>query len=81
MVWSWLYNSRFGLLNHMLQSIGLEPVAWISDPDIAIVSVAIVGIWSVIGYNMVLFLADFQEIPKDYYEAAEIDGANACVFL
>lgn len=77
MVWSWLYNSRFGLLNHMLQSIGLEPVAWISDPDIAIVSVAIVGIWSVIGYNMVLFLAGLQEIPKDYYEAAEIDGANA----
>lgn len=77
MVWSWLYNTRFGLLNHLLAKIGLGPVEWISDPDIAIVSVAIVGIWSVIGYNMVLFLAGLQEIPRDYYEAAEIDGANA----
>ena len=56
MVWRWLYNSEFGLLNHMLKAIGLGPVNWISDPNIALISVAIVGIWSVIGYNMVLFL-------------------------
>ena len=74
MVWSWLYNTRFGLLNHLLGKIGLGPVEWLSDPNISIVAVAIVGIWSVIGYNMVLFLA---EIPRDYYEAAEIDGANS----
>lgn len=76
MVWRWLYNSEFGLLNHMLGAVGLRPVNWISNPDIALVSVAIVGIWSVIGYNMVLFLAGLQEIPGDYYEAAEIDGAG-----
>ncbi|HIY12066.1 MAG TPA: sugar ABC transporter permease [Candidatus Agathobaculum merdipullorum] len=77
MVWRWLYNSQFGLLNHILGIFGLGPVNWISDPKIAIYSVAVVGIWSVIGYNMVLFLAGLQEIPKDYYEAARIDGANA----
>lgn len=77
MVWKWLFNSEFGLLNHMLNSIGLESVHWLSDPDIAIYSIAVVGIWGVIGYNMVLFLAGLQEIPRDYYEAAEIDGANA----
>lgn len=77
MVWRWLYNSQFGLLNHLLGLFGLGPVNWISDPNIAIYSVAVVGIWSVIGYNMVLFLAGLQEIPKDYYEAARIDGANA----
>ncbi|NBI69834.1 sugar ABC transporter permease [Clostridiaceae bacterium] len=76
MVWRWLYNSEFGLLNHMLGAVGIRPVNWISDPNIALVSVAIVGIWSVIGYNMVLFLAGLQEIPGDYYEAAEIDGAG-----
>ena len=76
MVWKWLYNSKFGLLNHILSSLGLPTVNWVSDPDVAIVSIAIVGIWSVIGYNMVLFLSGLQEIPKDYYEAAEIDGAN-----
>lgn len=77
MVWRWLYNSEFGLLNHILQFIGLKPVNWISNPNIALVSVAIVGIWSVIGYNMVLFLAGLQEIPGDYYEAASIDGAGS----
>lgn len=76
MVWKWLFNSEFGLLNHILESLGFKSVYWISDPDIAIYSIAIVGIWGVIGYNMVLFLAGLQEIPRDYYEAAEIDGAN-----
>lgn len=76
MVWRWLYNSDFGLLNHLLTSIGLPKVNWISNPKTAIVYVAIVGIWSVIGYNMVLFLSGLQEIPGDYYEAAEIDGAS-----
>lgn len=77
MVWKWLFNTEFGLLNHLLESIGLKPVAWISNPAIAIYSIAAVGIWSVIGYNMVLFLAGLQEIPRDYYEAAQIDGANS----
>ena len=77
MVWKWLFNSEFGLLNHILNSIGLKSVHWLSDPNIAIYSIAVVGIWGVIGYNMVLFLAGLQEIPRDYYEAAEIDGANA----
>lgn len=77
MVWKWLFNTEFGLLNHLLEWIGLKPIAWLSDPKIAIYSLAAVGIWSVIGYNMVLFLAGLQEIPRDYYEAAQIDGANA----
>ncbi|MBE5980199.1 MULTISPECIES: carbohydrate ABC transporter permease [Lacrimispora] len=76
MVWRWLYNSEFGLINHLLNRIGFSSVNWISDPGIAYISVAIVGIWSVIGYNMVLFFAGLQEIPRDYYEAAEIDGAG-----
>lgn len=76
MVWRWLYNSEFGLLNHILGSFGINPINWISNPQIAVISIAGVGIWSVLGYNMVLFLAGLQEIPRDYYEAAEIDGAN-----
>lgn len=77
MVWKWLFNTKFGLLNHLLENMGLKPIAWLSDPKIAIYSLAVVGIWSVIGYNMVLFLAGLQEIPRDYYEAAQIDGANS----
>ncbi len=76
MVWRWLYNSEFGLLNYLLSIVNLSPVVWLSNPDIAFISVAFVGVWSVLGYNMVLFLAGLQEIPGDYYEAAEIDGAS-----
>ena len=72
MVWRWLYNSEFGLLNHILPG----KTNWISNPKIAIYSIAIIGIWSIIGYNMVLFLAGLQEVPRDYYEAAAIDGAT-----
>ncbi len=73
MVWKWLYNQQFGLLNNVLHT----NVAWISDPKIAWISVGIIGVWSIIGYNMVLFIGGLQEIPKDYYEAAQIDGASA----
>ncbi|MDD5956091.1 MAG: sugar ABC transporter permease [Lachnospiraceae bacterium] len=72
MVWKWIYNQKFGLLNHILGG----HTAWISDPKIAWISIAIIGIWSSIGYNMVLFIGGLQEIPHDYYEAATIDGAN-----
>lgn len=72
MVWRWLYNSDFGLINNIF---GLR-INWISQPGLATVSIAMIGIWSVLGYNIVLFIAGLQEIPKDYYEAARIDGAS-----
>ncbi|KAB1439375.1 carbohydrate ABC transporter permease [Candidatus Galacturonibacter soehngenii] len=72
MVWRWLYNSEFGLINHLIG----RKINWISNPDIAIFAIAVIGIWSIVGYNMVLFLAGLQEVPRDYYEAASIDGAS-----
>jgi len=72
MVWKWLYNSNFGLINNVFH----VNVKWISDPNLAIFSIAIIGIWSALGYNLVLFLAGLQEVPRDYYEAASLDGAN-----
>ena len=72
MVWKWLYNQQFGLFNNILHT----NIAWISDPKIAWISVGVIGVWSVIGYNMVLFISGLQEIPFDYYEAAMIDGAT-----
>ena len=72
MVWKWLYNQQFGLFNNILHT----NIAWISDPRIAWISIGVIGVWSVIGYNMVLFISGLQEIPGDYYEAASIDGAT-----
>lgn len=72
MVWRWMYNSQFGLINNLL-NINTN---WISNPSLAIFSIAVIGIWSDIGYNMILFLASLQEVPKDYYEAADLDGAT-----
>jgi len=76
MVWRWMYNANFGLINQILKGIGLQPVNWTTDPSIGLLSISLIGIWSIIGYNMVLFLAGLQEIPRDYYEASEIDGAG-----
>lgn len=72
MVWRWLYNADFGLINNVLGT----NINWVSNPNLTIFSITIIGIWSVLGYNMVLFLAGLQEIPKDYYEAASLDGAT-----
>lgn len=72
MVWRWLYNSQFGLINHILGT----KIEWISNPKVAWISIGLIGVWSILGYNMVLFLAGLQEIPRDYYEAADIDGAS-----
>ncbi len=77
MVWKWLYNYNFGFINHALTSLGLEKVKWIENPSISLDSIAVIGIWSLIGYCMVILLAGLQEIPKDYYEASNIDGASA----
>lgn len=77
MVWKWLFNSEFGLINYLLSLIGIQGPQWVSNPNFALIAIAIVGIWSAVGYNMILLLAGLQEIPKDYYEAASIDGAGS----
>ncbi|ETC91539.1 sugar ABC transporter permease [Enterococcus faecalis PF3] len=76
MVWRWLYNSEYGLINYALSTIGIKGPSWLGDPGFTIIAIAVVGIWSAIGYNMVILLAGLKEIPKDYYESASLDGAG-----
>lgn len=72
MVWRWIFNGDYGILN---QLFGIH-VAWVTDPKVALVSCAVVAIWSAIGYDAVLLLSGLQNISKSYYEAASIDGAS-----
>ena len=76
MVWRWLYNGDYGLINYLLSLVGVTGPNWISDPDTALYALVVIGIWSSIGYNLIIFLAGMQAIPADYYEAASIDGAG-----
>ncbi|WP_062049265.1 carbohydrate ABC transporter permease [Bacillus sp. JCM 19034] len=75
-IFMWLLNGDFGILNQMLAKIGIEGPHWLTDPRWVMPSIALLSIWWGLGYNMVIFLAGLQGIPKSYYEAAEIDGAN-----
>lgn len=75
-VWRWLYETHFGLINYYLRSLGLEKVPWIAAPSMAMISVVLVVLWWRVGYNMTIFLAGLQEIPKTLYESAQLDGAN-----
>ncbi|RPJ43484.1 MAG: sugar ABC transporter permease, partial [Chloroflexi bacterium] len=76
LVWSWIYSKDFGLLNYMLRSIGLQPVAWLNSTRYAMLALIMMGIWGLLGQGMIIFLAGLQGISQSYYEAAEVDGAN-----
>jgi len=78
-VWKWLYNSDYGLINYLLKGIGIKGIGWLTDPNVALYSLVFVAVWGAIGYNMVIILSGLQGIPKTYYEAAEIDGATGLV--
>ncbi|MGQ9553362.1 MAG: carbohydrate ABC transporter permease [Anaerolineae bacterium] len=76
LIWSWLYNPEFGLLNIGLRALGLKGLTWLRDTKLAMPSVMIMSLWKGLGYNMVIFLAGLQAIPEQLHEAAEIDGAG-----
>lgn len=77
-LWTWIYNPTFGILNSLLTKLGLSSLiqGWLSDPNVALYSVAWVDIWKWIGFHMVLYLSALQAVPEDLYEAARIDGAS-----
>lgn len=76
-VWSVLYNSKDGPINSMLRSLGAEKVpGWLASPSWALPAIIIMVIWIYIGYTMVLYMAGLQGIPRDLYEASDMDGAS-----
>ncbi len=79
LVWQWILNGNYGILNHWLTNMGFANLTrdWLSNPDTALTTVAIVHCWKGFGWGFLLFLAGLQTIPRELYEAARVDGANA----
>ena len=79
LLWSWIYNPVFGLLNAFLDLVGLSSLkmSWLGDADIALYSVIAVDVWKWLGFHAVIYLAGLQTLPRELYDAAAMDGANA----
>jgi ABC-type sugar transport system permease subunit len=75
-IWRWIYDPNYGLLNYSISFLGVDSINWLNDPTAAMFALIIMGVWKTFGINMVLFSAGLQGIPETYYEAAEIDGAG-----
>jgi len=78
LIWNWIFNGNFGLLNYWLAKIGLGHLAktWLADPDTALTCVAVIHMWKGFGWGFIILLAGLQSIPRRFYEAARIDGAS-----
>lgn len=79
LIWNWIYDGNYGLLNYALQHLGLADVtrAWLADPKTALTSIGIIHMWRGFGWGFIILLAGLQGIPRELYEAARIDGANS----
>lgn len=78
MVWRWIFNADFGLLNDFLYQIGVSNLPrWLSQPKWALTAIVILSVWKDVGFSTVLFMAGLQGIPSTVYEAAKLDGANS----
>lgn len=75
-VWSWIFHSDYGLLNYFLGWFGIDPIEWLNDPNYAMPALIILSIWKGLGFNIIIFLAGLQNIDKQYYLAAKVDGAS-----
>lgn len=76
-VWRYLYQPRYGMLNRLLEIFGIGPIDWLGDPDWAMPAIILMAVWKNFGFNMIVFVAGLQSIPESLYEAAAIDGAGA----
>jgi multiple sugar transport system permease protein len=78
-IWKWVYNGEYGLLNYYLLRIGLidEPLLWLSDKNLAMPAIILMSVWAGVGFSMVIYLAGLQAIPQELYESATLDGAGA----
>ena len=77
LIWKVMLIDKVGFINRMFELVGLQGRSWLGDPNLALGAVLAVTIWFLMGYYMIIFLSGLQDIPREYYEAAKIDGANS----
>lgn len=77
LVWKWMFNYDYGLINYALSLFGVSPVNWLNDPHYNLAALIIYGIWSMLPFTIILLLSGFQNINPQYYTAARIDGASS----
>ncbi len=75
-LWNWLYDTNFGIVNYYLGLVGLPSIAWLTNEHVALAAIALTTVWWTVGYNMVIYLAGLQEVPTELQEAGIIDGAT-----
>lgn len=75
-IWVWIFNPQIGAANNILKALGLEPIAWLQNPDTNMMAIVIATVWWTVGFNFLLYLAAMQNIPQQQYEAASLDGAG-----
>ena len=76
-IWRYLFHVKYGLVNHTLQGLGLDPIDWLGDPHWSMPTIILFAAWKNFGGNMIIFIAALQAVPQDLYEAARLDGARA----
>ncbi len=81
LLWSWLMDPEYGLLNWVIGLFGFEKLQWLNHPDTALLSLVLVAVWKGVGFNTLVFIAGLQNIPKDIYEAAALDRTKPWTFF
>lgn len=76
-VWKWIYNQNFGIINSYLTQLGLHPQPFLTDTTQAMLALVFMNLWWSVGFNTIIYLAALQGIPQELYQAADVDGANA----
>jgi multiple sugar transport system permease protein len=76
-IWKYVFDERSGFLNALLGALGVGPIPWLGDQQLALVAITLVAIWQAVGYMTIIQLAGLDDIPREYYEAAKVDGAGA----
>jgi multiple sugar transport system permease protein len=81
LIWAWILNTHFGIVNYFLSKLSLPPVPWLESTKWALASLILINLWTVGGSRMLIFLAGLQGVPEELYEAAALDGASAWIRL